>query len=429
MQNQPKPLPDNWARRFFTIWTGQAFSLFGSALVQFALVWWLAQESGSATVLTLAMLAGLLPQILLGPFAGALVDRGNRRLIMIAADAMIALATLVLLYLFITDQVQVWHVYTIMAIRSLGGAFHFPAMSASTPLMVPKEQLTRINGLNQTLQGLNTIFAPPVGALLISAFSTESVLMIDIATAALAILPLLFIPIPQPVRKAEQAGTEKKSLLQDVREALAYIRAWPGLMAILGMALIINGLLNPASALMPLLVTKYFGKGVLELGFIDTAFGVGMIAGGVILSAWGGFKRKVATAMLGITGIGVGILLVAVAPPQLFLLALTGMAIAGIANPIANGSLFAIVQTVITPEMQGRVMSLIMTFATAITPLSLLMAGPISDSIGIRAWFWIGGIVTVLMGVGGFFSRAVMTVEDNHRNEPAESQLSAVTTD
>src|SRR5262245_26409290 len=155
MQNTTQSIPQNWGRPFFTIWTGQAFSLFGSALVQFALIWWLTQKSGSATVLALATLAGMLPMILIGPFAGALVDRWNRRIIMMAADAVIALFTLLLVYLFATGAVQIWHVYVILAVRAVGGAFHFPAMSASTPLMVPDDQLTRVGGLNQTLQGVN----------------------------------------------------------------------------------------------------------------------------------------------------------------------------------------------------------------------------------------------------------------------------------
>src|SRR5687768_9111369 len=159
MENQS--IPQNWARSFFTIWTGQAFSLFGSALVQFALIWWLTQKSGSATVLAIATLVGMLPQIVLGPFAGALVDRWNRRVIMMIADATIAVFTLLLAYLFASGTVQIWHVYAIMAVRSLVGAFHYPAMSASTPLMVPGEQLTRVNGLNQALQGVNSLVAPP----------------------------------------------------------------------------------------------------------------------------------------------------------------------------------------------------------------------------------------------------------------------------
>ncbi|MBI5842724.1 MAG: MFS transporter [Chloroflexi bacterium] len=416
MKNPQQPLPAHWAVRFFSIWTGQAFSLFGSALVQFALVWWLTQKTGSATILAAATLAGMLPQIVLGPFAGALVDRWNRRIIMIAADASIAAFTLLLAYLFAIGKVETWHVFAIMAVRSLGGAFHFPAMSASTPLMVPEKHLTRISGLNQTLQGLMTLIAPPVGALLISVLPTQSVLFIDLGTAALAILPLLFLSIPQPVR--EDAGkTEKVSLLGDVREGLAYVRSWPGLVAILFMALFLNFLLTPTGALMPLLVTKFFGKGALEFGLMDSAWGFGVIAGGIILGVWGGFKKKVATSMMGIMGIGLGITLVGFVPANMFPLALAGMAFSGVMNPITNGPLGALLQTIVRKDMQGRVMSLVNSGATAMTPLGLLIAGPVSDVIGIRTWFWVAGIISLLMGLAGFFIPMVMTVENNHGKE------------
>ncbi len=414
MANVQSPLARTWAPRFFTIWTGQAFSLFGSAIVQFALVWWLTQKTGSAIVLTMATLVGLLPQIVLGPFAGALVDRWNRRLIMITADAAIAGVTLILIWLFAAGRVQVWHIYVAMAVRSLGGAFHFPAMGASTPLMVPEKHLTRVNGFNQTLQGLIGMVAPPTGAVLIAALPTQSVLLIDIITAALAILPLLFFTIPQPKRVAVEPHAAKPGLFTDVVEGLRYVRQWPGLMAILGMALFINFLITPTGSLAPLLITKYFSKGALEFGLFDSAWGLGAIAGGLILGIWGGFKKKVVTSMLGIIGIGLGIGLVGLAPASVFWLALAGIGITGVMNPMANGPLFAILQTIVRPDMQGRVMALINSFATAMTPLGLIIAGPASELLGIRAWYWIAGSLTLLMGIGGFFIPAVMNVENNH---------------
>jgi MFS transporter, DHA3 family, macrolide efflux protein len=328
-----------WAGRFFTIWTGQASSLFGSALVQFALIWWLTQKSGSATVLAVATLVGMLPQILIGPFAGALVDRWNRRLIMIIADATIAIFTLLLAYLFAADMVQIWHIYAIMAIRAVGGAFHFPAMSASTPLMVPGEHLTRVNGLNQALQGINSLVAPPVGALLLNGLPTQGILLIDVGTAILAILPLLFLSIPQPERHEETHRQAKPTLLQDVRNGLAYIRTIPGFTAIISMALFLNFLLVPTAALVPLLVTKHFGKGAIELGLLESAMGIGIIGGGIILSIWGGFKKKIVTSLIGIAGLGIGVMLAGLAPADLFLLAIAGNVTLGFMLPIANGPL------------------------------------------------------------------------------------------
>jgi DHA3 family macrolide efflux protein-like MFS transporter len=412
--NAGQETPQNWAVRFFTIWTGQAFSLFGSAIVQFALVWWLTQKTSSAIILTMATLVGMLPQIVLGPFAGALVDRWNRRLIMIVADAGIAAFTLLLIWLFATERVQVWHIYVIMAARSLGGAFHFPALGASTPLMVPEKHLTRVSGLNQTLQGLLNMIAPPVGALLISVMPTGRVLWIDIGSALMAIIPLFFFTIPQPARRAPEAQGRQQNLWADVSEGLRYVVRWPGLVTILSMAFLLNFLLTPTSSLAPLLITKYFGKGALEFGLFDSAWGFGVIAGGLLLGIWGGFKRKIATSMTGIIGIGIGIGMVGFAPSNAFWLALVGMVITGITNPLANGPLMALLQTIVQPDMQGRVMALVGSFAMAMTPLGLLIAGPVSDMIGIRAWYWIAGIVTLLMGIAGFFIPAVMHVEDNH---------------
>lgn len=415
------PAPERWAPRFFTIWIGQAFSLIGSALVQFALVWWMTSQTGSATVLATATLFALLPQIVLGPFAGALVDRWNRRLIMILADGGIALATGVLIFLFATQRIQVWHVYLIMMIRSLGGAFHSPAMTASTSLMVPRDFLTRLAGFNQTLQGIISIFAPPLGALLLGLLPMQGVLAVDIVTAALAIFPLLLFRVPNPPRQDALAnGTAQKTgYWQDLAQGFRYVIKWPGLLGVILMAMVLNFLLIPASSLQPLVVTKIFHKGVVELGWAETVFGVGMITGGLLLGAWGGFKRKIITSLMGVCGISLGILLIGVAPGNMFFLALVANFIVGLAQVLANGPLGAIFQTTIDHNMQGRVFSLIGAGATAMMPLSLLVAGPISDWLGVRVWYLIGGGLCILVTLVAFLTPAILTIEDQHRDSAA----------
>jgi DHA3 family macrolide efflux protein-like MFS transporter len=216
-------LRPRWQIPFFSIWTGQQFSLIGSSLAQFALVWWLTETTGSATVLATGTLISLLPGVFLGPFVGALVDRWDRRRVMIVADGLIALVSAWLAYLFWTGAMRVEHVYVIMLARAIGGAFHWPAMQASTSLMVPDEHLSRVAGLNQTMQGAVSIVSPPLGALLLGILPLHFIMAIDVITAAFAIAPLFFVGIPQPPRRAGAVAAEGggPSLWADVREGLS----------------------------------------------------------------------------------------------------------------------------------------------------------------------------------------------------------------
>jgi MFS family permease len=282
-----------WQVRFFTLWIGQAISLLGSMLVGFALVWWLTESTGSATVLATATLVCILPGILVGPFAGALVDRWNRRAVMIVADSIVALATVALAYLFFSGAVRTWHVYAIMFIRATAGGFHWPAMQASTSLMVPEKHLARVAGLNQTLHGAMNIVSPPLGALLLDGLPIQGILAIDVVTAAVAITILFFVHIPQPQSRPAAAGAagRKFSLWADVRAGLRYVWGWPGLLAVLVMATVINFLFNPAFSLMPLLVTKHFGGQAIHLGWLQSAWGIGVVLGGLTLGVWDGRGR------------------------------------------------------------------------------------------------------------------------------------------
>ncbi len=416
----PLEFQSNWRAKFFTIWGGQALSLVGSALVQFALVWWLTLETGSATILAIASLVALLPQIFLGPFVGALVDRWNRRVIMIVADTAIALATVLLVLLFAAGRVAVWHIYALMFVRSLGGAFHFPAMASSTSLMVPNQHLARVAGMNQTLQGTINIFAPPIGALLLDLMSTQNVLAIDVGTALVAVLPLLFIAIPQPLSQAArtEGDAQVTTYWQDLRAGFRYVVQWPGLLGILLLAMMLNFLLSPTSALTPLVVTDIFGKGVVELGWTRSVFGAGIISAGVILSAWGGFKRRIVTSLSGIIGVGLGVILFGLAPANKFFLLLIASFLQGFAMVFANGPLQAIFQTTVAPDVQGRVFSLIGAGATAMMPLSLLIAGPVADWLGVRFWYIIGGSICILTTIAATFIPTIMDIEKNQA--PAE---------
>jgi DHA3 family macrolide efflux protein-like MFS transporter len=410
---------NKWQIPFFTIWTGQAFSLMGSRLVQFALVWWLTETTGSATVLATSTMVVILPGVILGPFAGALVDRWNRKRVMLAADAFVALVSVWLAYLFWAGSASVWHIYVALLARALGGAFHNPAMQASTSLMVPKEHLSRVAGLNQTLQGAMNIVAPPLGALLLSLLPMQGIMGIDVGTALLAILPLIFVAIPQPERPVAGADVERPSVWAEFCAGLRYVRGWPGLIAILVMAMLVNFVVNPAFSLMPLLVTDHFQGGALELGGLQSASGIGMLLGGLLLSVWGGFRRRIYTSLGGLIAGGLGVTVVGLAPSSALWLALAALFVVGFTQPLINGTLGAILQATVAPEMQGRVFTLVTSAATAMMPLSLAIAGPVADVVGVRPWYIAGGLVFALMGVVGFLVPVVVNIEKNGDVEPA----------
>ena len=418
--SQENIIKKNWMPPFFTIWAGQAFSLLGSQLVQFSLIWWLTKETGSATILATASLIGLLPQVFLGPVSGALVDRWNRRIVMIIADSIIALATICLALLFYYGSVEIWQIYLLMFIRSIAGSFHWPAMQASTSLMVPREQLSRIQGLNQMLQGGMTVFSAPLGALLLELLPLQGILSIDVGTAILAIIPLLFVQIPQPkpVSDPETLGN-KVSVWEDMKEGFKYVASWPALMMIMGMAMAINLLLTPANSLQPLLITNHFNGEALQLAWMQSAWGIGMFLGGILLGVWGGFKRRILTSLLGLIILGIAMLVIGFTPSWAFLLAVGMSFLAGIALPIVNGPIHAVLQAVVAPEIQGRVFTLVVSLATAMTPLGLIIAGPISDAFSVNTWYVIGGVTTITLGALGFFLPAVVKIEDGRPSKPA----------
>jgi MFS transporter, DHA3 family, macrolide efflux protein len=398
-----------WKTTFFTLWGGQAISILGSQFVQFALIWHLTIKSGSATVLATASLVAMLPNVILGPFVGTLADRWNRRWIMLFADSTIALATIALAVMFALDVVEVWHIFVLIFIRSLAGAFHGNTMNASTSLMVPVEHLTRVQGLNQMLYGGLNVISAPLGALLLGRLSMQGILSIDVITALFAILPLVFIHVPQPEKNAVAA--ENTTVWSDFKAGFRYVTCWPGLLIIGLMTVGINFTIIPAFSLLPLMISDYFGGSVIHLSWVESAMGAGMIVGGVLLGLWGGFSRKILTSMVGLMGMGAGTLILALAPSSVITLAVGGALLVGLMTPITMGPFFAVIQSTVEPQMQARVFSLLSSIGTGIAPLGLLFAGPVADRVGIQAWFLFGGIFCIFMSLTGLFIPVVMNIE------------------
>lgn len=393
------------------IWSGQALSLFGSQILQFALVWWLTKTTGSATVLAFASIAALIPHIAVAPFAGALVDRWNRRKVLIFADSGIALAALGLMLLFGLNAVKIWHIYAILFVRSIGGSFHWTAMFASTAMMVPDENLSRIAGLNSALQGTASLISPLIGAFVLAMLSMPAIIAIDIVTAALAILPLLFISIPQPVAEQNRAKVSPSTLLREVGEGIRYVRSQTGLLLIILIAIFLNFFASPAFTLLPLYVTEYFGREAIDFGILQSVTGAGMIAGGLILAAWKGPKRRVAAALLGVMLQGAGMGVMGLTPVSAFWLAVVSLLGISLLNPISNGLLTATFQSIIPHEKQGRVWSLISSGSQLMTPLGLMVAGPVADAFGVNMWFILAGGASIVLGLAALFVPAIMDLD------------------
>jgi len=402
-------------KKFFVLWISQAVSLFGSTIVQFAIAWYLTVQTGSATVLATAMLVTFLPPIFLGPLIGPLVDRWNRKLIMISADSFVALITVGLVVLFLTHTIQVWHLYLALFFRAVGQAFHFPALQSAIPMIVPEKNLARTSGLTQMLQGIITIAGPPVGAFMLGILSMQWVLAVDVITAIIAVSCMLLIFIPQPAKSVSAA---KSSLRADMIQGFRYVWHWRGLRFLFGLAAIIQFFLIPAFILIPVLVRIHLGGDVLRLGYLNSAFGVGIISGGLVVGAWGGFKRRVVTGLTGMVIAGIAAVGIGFTTISLFFLGVISSFLVGMGLSFGNGPITAVFQSLVAKDMQGRVFSLFNSLTAIITPFGLAIAGPVADAVGIRTLYFISGGAIFTLSSVSFFIPSLVNLE----KRPATAQ-------
>lgn len=400
----PGPL---WRVRFWSIFVGQALSLIGSALTQFVLLWWITDTTGSVSALATAGLAALLPQALLGPLGGTFADRYSRRLIMIAADLVSALCMVVLIALFLTDSVELWHLYVMMFIRSAMQAFQQPAAAASTAMLVPQSFLPRAAGLNQSLFGIMTVAAAPLGALAISLMPIGWALSIDVLTAVLGVVPLVIFAIPQK----HTAPEERAGIWREFREGVATVWHDPALRRLY--VLITAGVLviMPAFTLVPLLVKEHFGGGPQEVAVIESLAGIGMIAGGVIVAALTP-KRRVPWVLWGFALSCFTMSFAALAPSDLFWLGVVWWAVSSVTFILGNAPLTTILQTIVPNYLQGRVLSLLSTMVGLAAPVGLAFATPLGEAIGVRWLFVVLGIGGGLVTLTGFLSPVLRSLDD-----------------
>ena len=280
---------NSWKKKYFILLAGQGVSFISSGVLQLAIIYYLVAETNSAIVLTAAALIGFLPQACLGPFAGAFVDRHSRKAVMIGADLGIAAAGGILALMALFMELPVWAIMAILLIRSTGTAFHSPAFSATTPLIVPAEELTKCAGYTQTIQAVSSIISPAAAAFLYSVWPLNAIILLDIAGAVLACATVALSEIPTPRLCTEQRSQQ---FMQDLKEGYTILRKDSGLSAFLWIGVIYMFFYMPTSSLYPLIIMSYFKGTPAHASAAEIAFALGMLLGGVILSIWGGFKRR-----------------------------------------------------------------------------------------------------------------------------------------
>jgi len=417
---------------FLIIWGGQLVSIIGSGLTSFALGVYVYQITGSATSLGLVLLANSLPRLLFAPVAGALVDRWDRRWMMILSDTGAGLSTLVIWLLLATGKLQVWHIYLTAAASSFFGIFQEPAYRAATTLLVPREHYGRAAGLVQLGSAIGQIISPILAGFLVVAIQIQGVILIDFATYIFAILTLAFIRIPRPEITAEgEAG--RGSLLREAGYGWTYLKERSGLLGLLILFAFVNFSLGFFSALFTPLILSFSTADVL--GSILSVSGIGMVIGSIVMSAWGGAKRKVNSLMgaIFLGGLTFSLLGTRANP---WLIGATAFGFLVIV-PIANGSSQAIWQVKVAPDVQGRVFATRSMIATVATPLAYILAGPLADKVfeplmaadgalarsigaiigvgpgrGIGLIFIIMGLLVTLATVVGYLHPRIRLVED-----------------
>jgi DHA3 family macrolide efflux protein-like MFS transporter len=401
----------NWQRTFAFIWVGQLFSTITSSVVSFAIIFWLSVRTGSAEVLAYSTLASMMPHLVLGLFTGVLIDRWNRKRIMIIADMYVAALTAVMAVLFYTGNVHLGFIYTLLALRSIGSAFHSPAMEASVPLLAPEDRLMRVAGVNNMIFSVSTIAAPAIAALFISIFDMTWVLMLDVIGALIACTSLLFVTIPNPVKAPEgetdvnqgSLKAEFRKFFMEFRQGINEIKKRRGIMWMFIFTVFASLAMVPVSTLFPLMTLDHFAGDTYKMSFIEITWGVGMLLGGVLMTLPKFKFDNVKLINSSYIVLGASFLFSGFLPPEGFYLFSGFSLIGGIAGAIFWGAFTVLLQTSIDPGVLGRVFSIHGSLIMIPAMFSLVATGYIADTIGITNTFIIGGASLILIGIISFY--------------------------
>ena len=403
---------DNWKRVFAIIWTGQFLSILTSSIVNFAIVLWLSLETGSAEVLAFATMAALLPQSVLGLFTGIFIDRWKRKRVMIMADSFIAFCTLILAVLFYFDLAKISHIYVLLALRSVGSAFHMPAMQASVPLLAPKSELMRIAGINQVIQSVCNIAGPALAGLFITMMKMTNILLLDVAGAAFACLSLCFVFIPDP---SHEERNSELHLWREAKEAIMEVRNQYGLSWLFLLSILATFVIMPVSVLFPLMTLNHFAGNAFQVSLVEVSWGGGALLAGALL----GLKKYRWNEILLINGmyiaLGLTFLFSGLLPVSGFIWFAVLTALGGVCGSLYFATFTTVIQSRIDPGVMGRVFSFYMSFSMLPSMIGLLSTGFLADSIGLGNTFIISGGFLCLICIISFFIPSLISLKESFK--------------
>lgn len=392
MNIEEKNERENWLRNIVLFLSSQTITLFGSSLVQYAILWHITLKTESGLMMTLFILCGFIPTLILSPVAGVWADRYNRRILIVLADGLIAIATLILAILFSFGYESIWLLFAISIVRAFGTGVQMPAVGAILPQIVPKEKLTRVNGINGSIQAIITFLSPMVSAALLTMTTMEIIFYVDVVTAGIGIFILLVLVKVSVHEKAAEKQTT--SYFSDFKLGVQYVMKHGFLKWFFAFFAIFFVLMAPAAFLTPLQVARSFGSDVWRLTAIEIAFSLGMMIGGGVIAWWGGFRNKIKT--LGFASVIMGICTFALGAVPIFWIYLIFMVLFGVAMPIFNTPATVLLQEKVDEDYLGRVFGVMGMITTSMMPLGMLVFGPIADYIKIE-WLLLGTGVFIML--------------------------------
>ncbi|HLE14605.1 MAG TPA: MFS transporter [Anaerolineales bacterium] len=391
---------EGWKKKTALFLSSQSMSLFGSMLVQYAIIWYVTLTTQSGAILTISTVSAFLPQIVISLFAGVWADRYPRKFLIIAADVLTAVSTLILAVFFLLGYRELWLIFLVSGIRSVGAGIQTPAVNALLPQIVPTDRLIKVNSINGTIQPFIMIAAPLLSGALLSFSRLEAIFFVDVVTAILAVGLLLVLNVPAHQKAAAEQET---GYLDDLKAGLAYIGQNQTIKTLFIFFGFVFFLVAPVAFLTPLLITRSFGDEVWRLTANEVTFFIGSIIGGIIMTVWGGFKNHFRT--IGLACILWGILFVGLGLTQVFVLYLVIMFLAGIPMPLFNVPTTTLLQEMVEPDMQGRVFGVMQLIMTTVLPVGMLVFGPIADVITIEFLLVLTSVLMMVPGLWIFFNK------------------------